>query len=155
MTTAGFFELDKWISDALSALTPVERRALFRRIGRQVAARVRARMLRQRDPDGAAWAPRARDRHGKVRTTAKMMVGLRAARRLKATATQDGSEIGWTGRMARIASVHHHGGVDFVDRKASDTTARYPVRRLIGVTAEEGAQVRALVLEHLSGRLQR
>lgn len=153
MTDPGFLALDAWMAQALAALAPAERRSLFRRIGRDLAKRNRAHMTRQVGPDGAAWAPRARDAHGKVRKATKMMAGLRAARRLKVTATPQSSEIGWNGRDARIAAVHQFGALDYVDRAHSDAKARYPARPLIGLTPEDVAQVRATVLEHLSARL--
>ena len=105
-------------------------------------------MARQTGPDGAKWEPRKRSSRGKVRTTAKMMVGLRAARRLRIGVSADGAEIGWRGRIARIAAVHHFGGVDAV---ADDgPRVRYPARELLGISAADRAWVRARLLEHLA-----
>lgn len=153
MTDPGFLALDAWMAQALAALAPAERRSLFRRIGRELLKRNRAHMTRQLGPDGTAWAPRRRNRHGRVRKAGKMMVGLRAARRLKATATPEGSEIGWTGRDARIAAVHQLGALDYVDRKESEAQARYPMRPLIGLTPEDVALVRQSVLTFLAEKL--
>jgi phage virion morphogenesis protein len=153
MTDRGFLALDVWMAQALAALAPAERRSLFRRIGRELVKRNRAHMARQVGPDGAAWAPRNRDRHGRVKKAGKMMVGLRAARRLRATATPEGSEIGWTGRDARIAAVHQFGALDYVDRQKSEIQARYPMRPLIGLTPEDIALVRQTVMAHLAEKL--
>lgn len=150
MTDPGFLVLDAWMAKALTALAPAERRSLFRRIGRELLKRNRAHMARQVGPDGAAWAPRSRDRHGRVKKVGKMMVGLRAARRLRATATPEGSELGWTGRDARIAAVHHFGALDYVDRQQSDAQTRYPLRPLLGLTPEDIVLVKQLALDALS-----
>ncbi|WP_395459845.1 phage virion morphogenesis protein (plasmid) [Azospirillum melinis] len=150
---AGFLQLDAWMARALAALAPAERRTLFRKIGRELLKRNRAHMARQVGPDGTPWAPRARDRHGQVRKAGKMMVGLRAARRLKATASPDGADVGWSGGDARIALVHQLGGLDFVDRAESDTKVRYPARPLIGLTDEDVAIIKDTVLSHLADRL--
>lgn len=150
---AGLQQLDAWMARALAALAPAERHALFRRIGRDLAKRNRAHMARQIGPDGTPWAPRARDRHGQVRKAAKMMTGLRAARRLKATATPAGVDVGWTAGDARIALVHQFGGVDYVDRAVSAHKTRYPVRPLIGLTETDVAAIKASVVAHLAERL--
>ncbi|MGY0794309.1 phage virion morphogenesis protein [Azospirillum argentinense] len=150
---AGLQQLDAWMARALAALAPAERQALFRRIGRELLKRNRSQMARQVGPDGTAWAPRARDRHGQVRKAAKMMTGLRAARRLKATANPGGADVGWGGAAARIALVHQLGGVDFVDRANSDRKIRYPVRPLIGLTDADAATIKQTVLTHLAERL--
>jgi len=150
---AGVVALEAWMATALAVLAPAERRSLFRRIGRELLKRNRANIARQAGPDGTAWAPRSRDRHGRVRKAGKMMVGLRAARRLKATATPQGSEIGFTGRDARIATVHQLGALDYVDRAHSDAKARYPARPLIGLTPDDVALVRQAVLTFLSEKL--
>lgn len=150
---ADFLALDAWIRTALMALGPVERRQLFRRIARDLVARNRARMAAQVGPDGQPWRPRARDHFGRVRKAGRMMVGLRAARRLKATATDTGAEVGWTGAIARIAAVHQEGALDYVDRRANQAQARYPARPLIGFAAEDLEAVRATILDHLSSHL--
>lgn len=87
---------------------------------------------------------------GKVRKAANMMRGLRQARRLAvraASATE--AAIGWTGRDARIASVHQLGGVDYVDR-ARTIEAAYPARELLGVAPGDAAAIRAVIVARLS-----
>lgn len=153
MTDAGFIAIEAWMGKALAALAPAERSALFRRIGRELAKRNRQHMMRQVGPDGTAWAPRHRDRHGRVRKAAKMMVGLRAARRMKTTSTAAGAEIGWNGRDARIAQVHQSGALDYVDRAVTDKQVRYPVRQLIGLSPEDVDFVRDTIMGHLAARL--
>jgi phage virion morphogenesis protein len=144
--------IDGWLKSALAALDAGERRRLFREIGRELQRRTRKRMAAESGPDGAAWAPRARDRHGKIRKAATMMTGLRAARRLTVAASAAGAKIGWSGRDARIAAVHQTGALDFVDRKVSDAKIRYPARPLIGLAEDDIAFVREALLAKLGNK---
>ena len=146
--------LEAWMERALEALSPGERRQVFRTIGRALLARNRKRMTAETGPDGQAWTPRARDRHGRIRKAAKMMAGLRAARRLKSDPSVEGAEVGWGGRDARLAAVHHYGALDYVD-KTRTNKVRYPARPLIGLSEDDTAFVRDALLTHLSERLQR
>lgn len=87
---------------------------------------------------------------GRVRKAVKMMLGLRQARRLACRkAGANAAEIGWTGRDARIASVHQLGGVDYVDR-ARTIEARYPARELLGVAPADAAAARAVIIARLA-----
>ncbi|MFM2041552.1 MAG: hypothetical protein RLY86_128 [Pseudomonadota bacterium] len=146
----GLDRLEQWLGQAIAALDPGARRQLFRTIGRDLRSRTARRMAAQVGPDGEKWEPRVRDTPGKVRRVAKMMVGLRSARRLKSQAGPAGADIGWTGRTAAIASVHQFGDLDYVDRKVSDTRVRYPVRALLGLPDDDIARVRELILAHLA-----
>lgn len=91
-------------------------------------------------------------KRSRVRKHVRMMLGLRAARRLamrRADAT--GAEIGWGGRDAAIAAVHQVGGVDSVDARHPGLTAEYPARPLLGIGAGDLGAVRAVIVERLAG----
>ena len=140
MSADAFAEIDAWMKSLLAATAPAARKRLLRELARELRKRNQARMARQTGPDGAKWEPRKRNSRGKVRDTAKMMVGLRAARRLRIGVTADGAEIGWRGRTARIAAVHHFGGVDAVAEDGPRT--RYPARELLGISAADRSKIR-------------
>lgn len=146
---SGLLVLERWMAEALRSMEPAARKRLFTRIGRQLRARTRKRMTAQVGPDGERWAPRVRDKAGQVRKTAKMMVGLRADRRLLATGKPDGAEVGWKGTAARIAEVHHNGAFDYVE-EGSSVRIRYPQRRLIGLSADDVDYVRQALLDHIA-----
>lgn len=77
-----------------------------------------------------------------------MFVKLRTARWLKANATADGAEVGFVGRVARLARVHQEG---LQDRAApGGKMIRYPERPLLGFSERDRAVVRDLLLEHLA-----
>lgn len=151
--TADLLALEGWVTTALAALAPAARRRLFREIGTELRRRTRTRMARQTGPDGDAWPARRQQDKGKIRKTVKMMQGLRDTRRLLLAGGTDGIELGWQGRYSRIASVHHFGEVDYVDRTRSAQQVRYPVRRLIGLPPDDLAYVRGRILDHLSSTL--
>lgn len=145
------------MSQALAALSAGQRKALFREVGREMRQRNAARMAAQIGPDGAPWAARQprreRDSHGKVRRAAQMMVKLRQAKRLQVDASAAGVDVGFRGRNAMIASIHHHGGMDYVDRHQSDVRAAYPARPLIGLPADDVHAVRHIILSHIAAKL--
>jgi phage virion morphogenesis protein len=148
-TTIDDATLKAALAGALAALSPAERAKMFRAVARDMAKANRARMTKQVGPDGERWAPRKRDRNGRVREAAKMMVGLRAARRLAAKGTAQGAEAGWTGRMGHLARVHHLGEADRVTRGGPVVT--YDARPLLGWSVEDIAGVRDRVLARLAG----
>lgn len=139
--------IERWLTNTLGALAPDRRKALMTEIGRELRKRNQRRISRQSDPDGTPWTPRKRDRHGRVRAHAKMMHGLREARRLALSAGPGGMELGYSGITARIAAVHHHGLVDKVE--ADGPNVKYPARPLIGFSADDIAFVRDRVLQAL------
>lgn len=142
--------LESWVSTALAQLAPAARKKLFREIGTELRRRTRTRMARQTGPDGEAWPARARDAGRKVRSKVKMMQGLRETRRLLLNADPQGLELGWAGTTARIASVHQEGDTDYVDRSQSTQQVRYPIRRLIGLPADDVDFVRTRLLDALT-----
>lgn len=151
ITTAGLVEIEAWVRQSLTLLGPAARKKLLRDIGREVRKRQQVRMAAQTSPDKTPWESRAaRNDAGKTRKTAAMMVKLRQAKRLKITVDGEGVAVGWTGRTAAIAALHHHGGWDYVDKANSDTKANYPARPLIGLPPDDIAAVRQLLLQALS-----
>lgn len=132
--------VERWITTALERLNPSARKTLFRDIGRQLRQRNARRILRQTGPDGTPWAPRKLNAKGKIRDRAKMLQGLREARRLALKADASGMELGYTGRNARRASVHHGGEVDAVAKDGP--RIKYPARPLLGLSPEDLAYVR-------------
>lgn len=147
----GFDQLDAFLGSAVAALAPAARRALFREIIREIRKRNQARITRQVGPEGEAWAPRKRNGDGRVRSTAKMLTGLRAARRLALTADADGATAGYRGRTARIAAVHHFGRVDQV--APDGPTARYAARPLLGLPAQDVEWIRRRLIDHIADAL--
>lgn len=139
-----FAEVEDWLRSAAAALEPSARKTLFAEIGRELRKRNQKRMSRQTDPEGKPWQPRKPDKRGRVRAAVKMMKGLREARRMALKATPGGVEIGYSGRLAHIASVHQFGSVDAVAK--GGPMVKYPARGLLGAPPDDIAFVRERIM---------
>ncbi|QNK66828.1 phage virion morphogenesis protein [Variovorax sp. PAMC26660] len=143
--------LEDWATPLLSALTVPKRRALARTIGQALRREQAARIAGQRNPDGSAYEPRkttqARLQKGKIRRS--MFEKLRAARHLKVQTDEEGVAVGFFGRTARIARVHHFGLRDLV--QPGGPSYQYPARGLLGLTYAERELIKDLLLKHLAG----
>ncbi len=145
MSVDAFADLDDWLKSAVAALAPAARKTLLRDIARDLRKRNQARITRQVAPDGEKWKPRKKSPRGKVRTAAKMLIGLRAARRMRLKVKADGAEIGYEGRTARIAAVHQFGGLDAVAE--GGPRVRYPARPVLGISADDRRIIANLLVE--------
>lgn len=145
--------LAAYFEDLAGNLSPPARRRLGQQIAREIRASQSARIAAQEDPEGQPFAPRSRPpyrlrrRAGAIRDKGPMFRKLRTAKHLKATATADEAAVGFTGRDARIAATSQYGLREQIGR---GIIARYPERRLLGLTAEERAQILVRVLANLS-----
>lgn len=77
----------------------------------------------------------------------KMMRKLRTPACLRQQVARGELRLGWQGRDARLAKVHHYGLRD----KLQYGIAQYPARELIGITEADAALIRTLILEHVGG----
>lgn len=146
-----FDKLDGFLVSALNALSPVARKTLFRVLAQEMRKRNQARMTKQTGPDGEKWEPRQRDREGNVRKKAKMLIGLRATRRLMVQANADGGSVSYRGSTARIAAVHHNGLADQVAPGGPRVT--YPARPLLGFSNPDIAWLRDRLMEQIAKSL--
>lgn len=142
--------LEDWASSLLVQLEPSKRRALARHVGQALRRSQASRITSQRNPDGTAYEPRkttkARAQKGTIRRT--MFEKLRAARLLRVSADEDGAAVGFIGRTARIARVHHYGLRDQVE--PGGPAYKYPVRGLLGLSDADRELVKDLLLQHLA-----
>jgi phage virion morphogenesis protein len=144
--------LAAYFEDLAGNLSPAARRRLGLQIARLIRASQSARIAAQQDPDGQPFAPRSRPpyrlrrRAGAIRDKGQMFRKLRTAKHLKATATADEAAVGFTGRDARIAATSQYGLREQIGR---GIIARYPERRLLGLTAEEQGLALQIILSGL------
>ncbi|WP_073955801.1 phage virion morphogenesis protein [Thalassospira sp. TSL5-1] len=144
----GFERFDAWIEQAIASLSPAGRKRLLRDIAREIRKRNQQRITKQQDPEGKPWEPRKRDSEGKIRGAKKMMLGFRKARRMQMTATPQGASVGFTGKTAAIAAVHHFGAVDYVE--AGGPRIKYPERPLLGISKEDMAMIRDRLINEIA-----
>lgn len=147
-------QLELWAAPLLAKLAPAQRRQLARTIALDLRRSQQQRIAAQRAPDGTPYAARKqrtaslREKRGAIRRKkGAMFVKLRTARWLKANVTNVGAEVGFFGRVARLARVHQEGGKD---RVAPDgPMAKYPPRPLMGFTTSDRQMIRDHVVEFL------
>ena len=142
-------QLEEWLTPLINKLGPKERRVLAREVARDLRIANRDRIKAQTNPDGTPFEPRneLRGRSGRIRRKA-MFTKLRTAKYLRIKTTADTAEMGFLGRVARIARVHHYGLRDRVERGGPQH--QYARRELIGITAKDADRIADSVLNHLA-----
>lgn len=145
-------QLEQWAGPLLEKLQPAERRSLTRALGVDLRRSQQQRIAQQSDPDGAAYAPRKRekrlrDKAGRIKRGA-MFEKIRQAKHLKVQSDANQVAIGFTGRVARIARVHQEGLSDRVSRDGP--RIRYERRQLLGFSAADRELIRDRLLAYLT-----
>lgn len=142
--------LEDWAGALLAKLTPVERRKLTTRIGRDLRRNQQQRIATQRNPDGTPYAPRKaktlRSKQGRIKR--QMFTRLRQAKHLRLRSTADSVAIAFTGRIARIAKVHQQGLRDRPGRGQAEV--QYAKRELLGFNHAAIELIRDGLLDHLT-----
>lgn len=147
---SGLHELDAYLAGLLAKLEAPQRRALARAVAMELRRRQSARIAAQRNPDGTPYEPRKpqlRHKRGGIRR--KMFTRLRMARYMRIEADPNTAVVTFAGTALRIATVHHFGLRDRVNKNG--LTAKYPARALLGLDDGDVGQVTDLVLGHLYG----
>jgi phage virion morphogenesis protein len=144
--------LEDWAAGLLGQLEPASRNKLARSIGQALRRSQQQRIIAQRNPDGSKYAPRKqrslRGKQGRVKRKVQMFQKLRTARFLKVHGDGNSISVGFTGRIARIARVHHYGLKDRAERNAPDV--RYVQRELLGLSADDLDMIRDSLLMHFT-----
>lgn len=142
-------QLESWLTPLINKLSPKERRVLAREVARDLRIANRERIKAQTNPDGTPFEPRSeiRGRSGRIRRKA-MFTKLRTAKYLRIKTTADTAEVGFLGRINRIARVHHFGLRDRVEKGGPQH--QYARRELVGITPADRERTADSVLNHLS-----
>lgn len=145
----GLHELDAYLAGLLAKLEAPQRRLLARTIAVELRRRQAARIAAQRNPDGSAYAPRKpqlRHKRGSIRRA--MFSRLRMAKYMRIEASPDAAVVMFADKVRRIASVHHFGLRDRVNRNG--LMAQYPARQLLGLDDGDASRITDLILAHLA-----
>lgn len=143
------------VNDRLNALignlSPSSRKEMARNIAKKLRASQQQNIKRQQAPDGTPFKPRKAQpiRSKKGRVKREMFAKLRTAKYMKAQATSNEAVIEFTGRVQRMARVHHYGLRDRPSRNGKDL--KYEERPLLGIGAKEYNIIEEAVLHQLSG----
>ncbi|VDZ88212.1 phage tail-like protein [Lelliottia amnigena] len=126
--------MDEWLAALLANLEPAARQRMMRELAQEVRRNQQNNIRLQRNPDGSGYEPRkvtARTKKGRIKR--QMFAKLRTAKYLKTAASADSASVQFTGKVQRIARVHHYGLRDRVRRKGPEV--RYVERKLLGVNS--------------------
>ncbi|WP_028217422.1 phage virion morphogenesis protein [Paraburkholderia oxyphila] len=152
--TEDLHALDKWAGALLAQLAPAARRKVMLDVARDLRRSQQARIAAQQNPDGTAYVPRKkkggknlRGKRGRIKR-ATMFTKLRTARYLRTEATPEGLEIGFAGRVARIARIHQLG--ERAPVEPGGAQAQYPARVLLGFTDAERELIRDKLIAHVT-----
>ncbi len=145
--------LEEWAGALIAKVQPAQRRQLVRQVANDLR-RAHARMIAQQvAPDGTPYPARKnrkelRGKAGRIkRQKAAMFNKLRTNTYLQVQMDATQASVGFFGRVARIARVHHEGLQDKVAPRGP--SYKYPARPLLGFTAADVDTIRRAILEHL------
>ncbi|MDY1015607.1 phage virion morphogenesis protein [Pseudomonas coleopterorum] len=146
----GLEVLEEWAGALLAKLEPGERRKLLGTMVRNLRGDQQKRIALQRSPDGKPYEPRKRQhlQAKKGRIKGQMFRKLRGVRYMRTEHSVNGISLGFVGRAARIARVHHYGLVD--DMNKAQAPIRYPERKVLGFGSSELNHIRDMLISRLS-----
>ncbi|WFX65996.1 phage virion morphogenesis protein [Citrobacter braakii] len=125
-------KVDEWLTALLANLEPAARQRMMRQLAQELRRNQQNNIRLQRNPDGSGYEPRkvmARTKKGRIKR--QMFSKLRTAKYLKTAASADSASVQFTGKVQRIARVHHYGLRERVSRRGPEV--RYAERRLLGI----------------------
>lgn len=144
----------KVVEDRLHALinnlSAPARKEMARNIAKKLRASQQDNIKRQQAPDGTPFKPRKTQpvRRKKGRVKREMFAKLRTAKYMKAHADSDSALIEFTGRVQRMARVHHYGLRDRPSRKGKEV--QYEARPLLGISPGDIKTIEELIINNLS-----
>ncbi|MDT0356471.1 phage virion morphogenesis protein [Herbaspirillum huttiense F1] len=146
--------LEEWAGALIAKVQPAQRRQLVRQVANDLR-REHARLIAQQvAPDGTPYPARKnrkelRGKSGRIkRQKAAMFNKLRTNTFLRVQADANQASVGFFGKVARIARVHHEGLQDKVAPRGP--SHKYPARPLLGFSVGDIAELRRSLLEHLT-----
>ncbi|WP_017452854.1 phage virion morphogenesis protein [Herbaspirillum rubrisubalbicans] len=142
--------LEEWAAALIAKVQPAQRRQLVRQVANDLR-REHARMIAQQiAPDGTPYPARKnrkelRSKSGRIkRQKATMFNKLRTNTYLQIQADANQASVGFFGKVARIARVHHEGLQDKVAPRG--LSYKYPARRLLGFSPIDTERIREFIL---------
>ncbi|ENL6902624.1 phage virion morphogenesis protein [Enterobacter ludwigii] len=145
-----FKPFDDKLAGLLASLSPAGHRKLAGEIAKELRKSQQQRIKQQKAPDGSPYQARKRQplraKTGRIKRA--MFQKLRASRYMKATGRENSAVVEFTGKVQRIARVHHYGLKDRPNPHAKDV--QYPERQLLGFSREDKQLVETLIIKHLT-----
>jgi len=146
--------LEEWAGALIAKVQPAQRRQLVRQVANDLR-REHARLIAQQvAPDGTPYPARKnrkelRGKSGRIkRQKASMFNKLRTNTFLRVQADANQASVGFFGKVARVARVHHEGLQDKV--APNGPRYNYPMRPLLGFNTSDAVLLRESLLRHVS-----
>jgi len=146
--------LEEWAGALIAKVQPAQRRQLVRQVANELR-REHARLIAQQvAPDGTPYPARKnrkelRGKAGRIkRQKAAMFSKMRTNTYLQVQADASQASVGFFGKVARIARVHHEGLQDKVAPRGP--SYKYPARPLLGFTTSDEFLLRECLLRYIS-----
>ncbi|MFQ1681396.1 phage virion morphogenesis protein [Pantoea dispersa] len=138
------------LSALINSLSPSARKEMARKIAKKLRASQQQNIKRQQAPDGTPFKPRKTQsvRNKKGRIKREMFAKLRTAKYMKAQGLSDEAVIEFSGRVQRMARVHHYGLRDRPSRHGSEI--KYEARPLLGISEKDLELIESVVLNSLA-----
>lgn len=136
-------KVDEWLAALLANLEPAARQRMMRELAQELRRDQQNNIRLQRNPNGSGYEPRkvtARTKKGRIKR--QMFSKLRTAKYLKTAASADSASVQFTGKVQRIARVHHYGLRDRVRRDGIEV--RYARRNLLGLNRNTNEKVETI-----------
>jgi len=147
--------LEEWAGALIAKVQPAQRRQLVRQVANDLR-REHARLIAQQvAPDGTPYTTRKnrkelRGKAGRIkRQKAAMFSKMRTNTYLRVQADASQASVGFFGKVARVARVHHEGLQDKVAPRGP--SYKYPARQLLGFNRADETLLRESLLRHLAG----
>ncbi|ENZ7708064.1 phage virion morphogenesis protein [Klebsiella aerogenes] len=134
----------------IASLSPAARRQMAADIAKKLRASQQQRIKRQQAPDGTPYAARKRQpvRSKKGRIKREMFAKLRTNRFMKAKGSDSAAVVEFTGKVQRMARVHHYGLKDRPNPHSRDV--QYEARPLLGFSQNEVTLMEGVILQYFS-----
>ena len=145
-----FKPFDDKLAGLIGALSPAGRRKLAAEIAKELRKSQQQRIKLQKAPDGTPYQARKRQplRSKSGRIKRAMFQKLRTARYMKASGRNDAAVVEFTGKVQRIARVHHFGLKDRPNPHAQDV--QYSKRQLIGANRNTELLIEKIIINNLT-----
>ncbi|WP_343723292.1 phage virion morphogenesis protein [Herbaspirillum seropedicae] len=145
--------LEEWAAALIAKVQPAQRRQLVRQVANDLR-REHARLIaHQVAPDGTPYPARKnrkelRSKSGRIkRQKVAMFNKLRLNKYLQIKADASQASLGFFGKVARVARVHHEGLPDKVAPRGP--SYKYPTRKLLGFNRASEALIRESIVRNL------
>ncbi|HDC4555062.1 phage virion morphogenesis protein [Enterobacter kobei] len=143
-----FKPFDDRLNGLIAALSPEARRKLAGEIAKELRKSQQQRIKQQKAPDGTPYVARKRQplsgKKGRIKRA--MFQKLRTSRYMKGSCRNGAAVVEFTGKVTRIARIHHYGLKDRPSPQGQEI--QYTQRQLLGFDQKTKNFINELVVKY-------